>query len=350
MYFPLKTAKLEQALKGLYSSLAGGNNITSEAINTYATKSTIAELNKFYRDNHIDYKVITDLGTKIENLPYNQTIDLTCIKGSRLRPHKLMEGQITAVDYLLPYGKYNERYGKLGVLDKTVTLPMITDADGVGWMTPVYFEETTMRPAVEAAHGHVLKFGLGIGFFPFNCLLKENVQKVTIIEKDLGIIETFKRDLLPQFPRKEDIEIIHGDAFEFLDNEFLQGYDFVYIDIWRNNEDGLIILSNLLSKMDMTTASNKAHIQYWIEDTILQELLATLGVYLKHAYTGDLPRYLTGTVSSSNEILDFITLDKIHNYMQAHHADVQFKTEKELLTFVKDREFLMSLLCSLTVK
>ena len=136
--------------------------------------------------------------------------------------------------------------------------------DDIVWMSTDPNEINTMKPSIDEASGHVLAFGLGLGYFPIMCAIKNNVNKVTVVEKDPQIIEIFKKHILPLFKHKDKIEIIQGDAFEFVKGD-LNKYDYLFIDIWHNPEDGLpmyLRFKKLLKGKKIKTA-------YWLEKSIL---------------------------------------------------------------------------------
>ena len=136
--------------------------------------------------------------------------------------------------------------------------------DDIVWMSTDPNEINTMQPCIDEAKGHVLAFGLGLGYFPIMCAAKSNVSKVTVVEKDQAIIDIFKKHILPLFEFKEKIEIVKGDAFEYAKRD-LKEYDYLFIDIWHNPEDGLPIylrFKNILKGKKIKTS-------YWLEKSIL---------------------------------------------------------------------------------
>ena len=54
-----------------------------------------------------------------------------------------------------------------------------------------------MKLPVERAKGKVLTFGLGLGYFAYMCSLKEEVESVTVVEKDKSVIKLFNEIILP---------------------------------------------------------------------------------------------------------------------------------------------------------
>jgi len=240
----------------------------------------------------------------------------------------------------MKFDEMGEPYLPLRRFDRSITLPMICD-ENVGWMSPELFEKTTMQEAVDCAFGNVLVVGLGIGFYPFNILLKEEVKKVTIIERNPEIIALFKKNILPQFPRKEDVEIIQGDALDLLSNDFLKNYEYTFIDIWRNEDDGVKILSSVFKCLDF---SGKLNVDFWIEDAILEQVKDALKSYLMRLYGGTLEKDLASMRKKSKEIAAFISMEKIHQYFS--DKNLKIGNKKQLISFVNDKTILRDLLRS----
>jgi hypothetical protein len=84
---------------------------------------------------------------------------------------------------------------------------------------------------VRKAKGSVLINGLGLGMVLYNCALKEEVSKITVIEIDADIIELVGSQYKNQFDGK--LNIIHSDALEYIPPKGIR-YDCVWHDIWDN--------------------------------------------------------------------------------------------------------------------
>ena len=54
-------------------------------------------------------------------------------------------------------------------------------------------EIETMKKSISEATGNVLTYGLGLGYYAYMVSMKENVESVTIVEKDKEIIDLFKK-------------------------------------------------------------------------------------------------------------------------------------------------------------
>ena len=98
--------------------------------------------------------------------------------------------------------------------EKEFRFPAVLE-DGNEWMTLTPVDMDTSVEAIRAAHGKVITFGLGLGYFAFHAAEKPDVTSVTVIEKSPAVRKLFEEYLLPQFPHKEKIRIIEADAFEY---------------------------------------------------------------------------------------------------------------------------------------
>ena len=92
-------------------------------------------------------------------------------------------------------------------------------------MSNTPMEKRTNMQFVDNAHGKVLIGGLGIGMILLAIQDKENIEKITVIEKHQDVIDLVK----PQLPLNEKVEIINADIFEFTPSE---KYNTIYFDIW----------------------------------------------------------------------------------------------------------------------
>lgn len=108
----------------------------------------------------------------------------------------------------------------------------------------------------------MLTFGLGLGYYAFHCLLKPDVRRVTVVERDPDIISLFRALLLPHFPRPDALEIIQADAFDFAPKH-LPAYDVVFTDLWHDVSDGL----PLYQRMKALEVPGVKYL-YWIEQTL----------------------------------------------------------------------------------
>lgn len=153
---------------------------------------------------------------------------------------------------------------QIGYFKREFVFPAIYENDRL-WMSITPNEINTMKKDISDSFGSVLTLGLGIGYYSYMVSLKDNVKKVTIIEKDKNAIEIFKKCILPFFKFKEKIEIINEDAFTYLQTLETFDFDFIFSDLWHDVSDGL----PLYKKLKKYEEKNKDKIwRYWIEKTL----------------------------------------------------------------------------------
>ncbi len=154
-------------------------------------------------------------------------------------------------------------FPQLGWFDRAFSFPALRE-DGRVWMTITPNEINTIQPAVRESRGKVLTYGLGLGYYAFHCLLKDDVTSVTVVEKNPAVIDVFRRLLLPFFPRKEALTIVQGDAFDYAAHIMpKEGYDSVFTDLWHDVSDGI----PLYKRMKALEVPG-ANYLYWIEKTL----------------------------------------------------------------------------------
>ena len=157
-------------------------------------------------------------------------------------------------------------YTPNGYFSKRIPYPELSKG-GIPWMSIIPHEINTMKHAIEQSHGKVLTYGCGLGYFAFMASLKDDVESVSIVEKDKTLLGLFEKHFLPLFPHKEKIVLVNQDAFEFASNPKNKGYDVLFADLWHNADDGLELYCKLLS-----LEGNAKENLYWIEEGILTYL------------------------------------------------------------------------------
>ena len=159
--------------------------------------------------------------------------------------------------------KQGRIFPQLGWFDRAFSFPAIRE-DGRVWMTVTPNEINTIQPAVQESRGKVLTYGLGLGYYAFHCLLKEDVSSVTVVEKNPAVIDVFTRLLLPFFPRKEALHIVQADAFDYAANTMPhEGFDTVFTDLWHDVADGIPLYRQMKA-----LETPGPHYLYWIEKTL----------------------------------------------------------------------------------
>lgn len=152
--------------------------------------------------------------------------------------------------------------------------------DDQDWMLDAPSEAATNNIPASKAHGKVLTFGLGIGYYMFMALENPDVESITCIEKAPEVIQMFERFLLPQFKDSSKIHIEQGDAYEKWNEDYLSQFDCVYTDIWESSMDGLNIITDLLEKHNPPFEAS----DFWIEDSCFEVMWTLIWFYFDDLY------------------------------------------------------------------
>lgn len=181
------------------------------------------------------------------------------------------------------------------------------------WMSVTPHEINTMSEPIEKAKGKVLVLGLGLGYFPFMVLRKEEVDSVTVIEKNPEIISLFKENILPFFPNKEKLEIIEGDAFEHFKKA--DKYDYVFADLWHQPRDGL----------DMYLALKKEEKKgpvyaYWVEKSILCLLRRAVLIVLDEVNHGAISKDFVHEENPDDHLINMV-----YRYLKKYNFEIGLK-------------------------
>ena len=142
--------------------------------------------------------------------------------------------------------------------------------DGREWMMITPNEINTMKEPIKKARGRVVTFGLGMGYYTYMVSRKEEVESVTVVERDPGVISLFKEYILPKFEFKDKVNIICADAFSYAETVLPGGrFDVVFADMWHDVSDGLDMYIRL-KRLERLTPD--AEFTYWVERSLLSEL------------------------------------------------------------------------------
>ncbi len=162
----------------------------------------------------------------------------------------------------------------LGYFTAAFSFPSVMQ-DGQEWMAIKPNEIETMRAPLSAAHGRVLTYGLGLGYFAYMAARRAEVESVTVVERDPAVISLFTEEILPQFGEiGEKITIVCADALGYAAREAPDGcFDYIFADLWHDTGDGVPLYLRLRRLEPVT---KRAEYAYWIEDQILSALRAML--------------------------------------------------------------------------
>ena len=213
------------------------------------------------------------------------------------------------------------------------------DKNDETWMSIIPHEINTMKEDIKKINGNVVIYGLGLGYFIYLLSLKEEVNKIIVIEKDKEIINIFKEYIFKLFNKNCQNKIIvkEDDAFKFnetklINNKYIDKdinllINYAYIDIYHNPLDAL---PSYIRFIQNEYKNNEITYFYWIEESIIcyirriiisifEEALSSYDDkdyidnddYLNN-YINKLYRYLKNlNFNSYNDISSILTKEKI---------------------------------------
>ena len=145
-------------------------------------------------------------------------------------------------------------------------------------MSIIPHEINTMKEGIKKINGNVVIYGLGLGYFIYLLSLKEEVNKIIVIEKDKEIINIFKEYIFKLFNKNSQNKIIvkEDDAFKFnetklINNKYIDKdvniiINYAYIDIYHNPLDAL---PSYIRFIQNEYKNNEITYFYWIEESII---------------------------------------------------------------------------------
>lgn len=332
-----KNDELNIAMKNLINSMVDANDyITAilsytESILTLKKEKELKEILKKYNVNVDSLKYDTKILT--EN-PYFRDIKLNYVDSNTVNYDNITikKRTLMSMNFHEPMGKYLFHHHPIGYFETDVHMPVLMQGSKV-WMSPAISEMESMKEGINKGHGKCLAMGLGIGFLPYSWLLKDEVKEVTVVEFNKDVIDLFENYIRPQFKTDKKLEIIHGDAIEYYNEEFLNKFDYVYVDFWESTDDGLKSLTKLMEKN-----INLLHVDYWIENSILYDVKYMVAPYLNAIYSG---KSVTDFISSIDIDLKELA-KKVNRYFKTRNDVI--KTEDELLKIIHGKDVLRNIL------
>lgn len=332
-----KSRELDMAMLNLMGSMVDVSeyitsilDYTERILTPQKEKELIEILKKYnvpYEGLKYDLKALTDN-------PYYRDIKLDNVDTATVKYEKaiIRKRTLISMNFHKQLGKYLFHYHPIGYFETDVAMPVLMEGDRV-WMSPAVSEVESMRDGIDKGHGKCLTMGLGIGVLPYLWLLKDEVESVTIVEFNRDVIDLFDRYIRPQFKTDKKLEIIHGNAFDFFNEEFLNRFDYVYADFWESSEDGLVAYTRLMQKkLDLP------HVDYWIEDSILYDVKYIVVPYLFTLYEGrSISDFISSMDDDSRELVR-----KTNRYFKTRNDVIC--TEDELLGVIHDKGVLRAIL------
>lgn len=217
---------------------------------------------------------------------------------------------------------YYKEISKFGYFKEEFKYIEVKEGD-ITWMSITPHEINTMKDDISLVKGDILVLGLGLGYFPYMAHLKNDVNNITIIEKDENIIDLFKEAILPNF-NEEKITIIKDDAINYL-SKLDKHFDYIYCDLYHNANDALPIYLKV-NRFEKTLPTTT--FLYWIEESIL----ALLRRYVLTIFEENLNGYTYKDYQSSKSFDDEL-LNRLFKYMQ----NKSFNSREELEEFLSSK-------------
>jgi hypothetical protein len=333
-----RNTELNTAMKNLLLSMLDVNDYITdildytEMILTPEMENELIEILKKYNVPSDSFKYDSKILT--EN-PYYKNIKLDDVYSETVRYENatIKKRTLMNMNFHKSMGKYLFHYHPIGYFDEDIDLPVLKEGSDKVWMSPAISEIESMGDGIEKGHGKCMTMGLGIGVLPYLWLLKDEVESVTIVEFNNDVIDLFEKYIRPQFKTDKKFEIIHGNAFDYYNEDFLNQFDYVYVDFWESTEDGLEYYTKLMEKkIDLP------HIDYWIEDSILYDLKYLIVPYLYTLYEGNnVLNFIESMDEYSKELAE-----KVNKYFKTRHDVI--RTEDELLSFIHKKDVLRKIL------
>lgn len=206
------------------------------------------------------------------NNPYYKNIKIPEVKKGKweLKREKYPAYRGVIANDMMLYDNFRE-VPPLGFFKEEFVFPAVLE-DGNEWMTLTPVDLDTSDDAIERAHGKVVTFGLGLGYYTYMVSEKESVDSITVVEKSKDVIALFEEYILPQFTHPEKVRIVNADAFEYAECEMpKEKFDVAFVDTWRDAFDG----APMYVKMKrLEHLSPDTEFIYWIENFLISRLRA----------------------------------------------------------------------------
>ncbi len=159
----------------------------------------------------------------------------------------------------------------LGFFCEEFSFPAVLE-DGNEWMTLTPVDLDTCDSAIAAAHGRVVTFGLGLGYYAYMCSVKPEVESVTVVERSPDVISLFREYILPQFDHPEKVVIVNDDAFRYAEHIMpAEHFDVAFVDTWRDASDGTPMYRRMKK---LEHLSPRTEFLYWIENFLISRARA----------------------------------------------------------------------------
>ena len=209
---------------------------------------------------------------KYINNPYYSNVRIPNVKVGNweLKTEKYPAYRGVICDDMMIYDDFRE-VAPLGFFTEDFEFPAVLE-DGNEWMTLTPVDLDTCEDAIAAAHGRVVTFGLGLGYYAYMAARKPEVESVTVVEKSEDVIKLFKTYILPQLECADKIRIVNEDAFLYAEHTMpTERFDYAFVDTWRDASDGAPMYERMKA---LERLSPDTKFDYWIENFLVSRIRA----------------------------------------------------------------------------
>ncbi len=268
----LYSGYLEQCPEAISKEMIHTLTADGEISQTAAISALLSEIFGLDFDKPEDRRIIMDYITpsirlldtgKYTENPYYKNISLESVKdGSwEIRPEEYKPYQAVICHDMIINDDFTE-LPPLGFFTESFRFPAILE-DGNEWMTLTPVDLDTCEEAIEKAHGRVVTFGLGLGYYAYMASEKDEVESVTVVELSEDVIRLFKEHILPKMPNAHKIKIVRSDAFEYAERVMpRENFDIAFVDTWRDAGDGAPMYKRMKA---LESLSPDTEFLYWVE-------------------------------------------------------------------------------------
>ena len=329
----IKTKEIEEYINRCYENL--DLNYQNDFLDGYIEKEDEEEAKKELlqagqREFLYDSPSLFISAAKFKNNPYYKNIKLDKIVSDNFSYEKTLIEK----NYLFNYEsiiddeeKELKDYLKLRALDEDLEMIYLYE-DNDSWMMCSPSEASTNDPYALKASGKVLTFGLGIGYFVYMALLNKDVKEITVIEKSKAVIDLFS-SIYKQFPQDKKVTIINGDAFDYFNEEFLNNFDYIYVDIYKSADDGRYLINKLLEQYH----PQDDKLDFWIDNSCLNPIRTLILMHYD-----ELVHHLRKEVSEDYQEL----MDKVRYYFS--EINIKISDVDALKNMMYDYKLIRSIL------